>query len=252
MKRIGLLMVALSAGSASADVLWDNFAPGNGYLGNTGWSVAWGGPFGAHIEESVSFTPTIDCRLDRAEIAIGHLYGPNEFTMRLHADGGQGPGNILEAVVVQGQLLPFPNEPTINNPPVVITFTGNAQLAAGTKYWLSVTSVVGQDAWLAWNYNTTEDRGERAWRQDGGPWNVFNGMDPRGTFRVIGTPAGACYANCDSSTVAPVLNVADFTCFLQRYAAGDSYANCDQSTGPPVLNVADFTCFLQQFAAGCP
>jgi hypothetical protein len=46
--------------------------------------------------------------------------------------------------------------------------------------------------------------------------------------------------------------VADFTCFLQRYAAGDPYANCDQSTTPPVLNVGDFTCFLQSYAAGCP
>jgi hypothetical protein len=63
---------------------------------------------------------------------------------------------------------------------------------------------------------------------------------------------GGCYANCDGSTAAPVLNVADFTCFLQRYAAGESYANCDQSTATPVLNVADFTCFLQQYAAGCP
>jgi hypothetical protein len=49
-----------------------------------------------------------------------------------------------------------------------------------------------------------------------------------------------------------VLNVADFTCFLQKYAAADPYANCDNSTTPPVLNVADFTCFLQKFAAGCP
>ena len=63
-----------------------------------------------------------------------------------------------------------------------------------------------------------------------------------------GTP---CYANCDESTAAPTLNVADFTCFLQRFAAGESYANCDQSTTAPTLNVADFTCFLQQFAAGC-
>jgi len=30
------------------------------------------------------------------------------------------------------------------------------------------------------------------------------------------------------------------------------YANCDSSTAPPVLNVQDFTCFLQKFAAGCP
>jgi hypothetical protein len=61
-----------------------------------------------------------------------------------------------------------------------------------------------------------------------------------------------CYPNCDQSTVAPILNVGDFTCFLQRFAAADPYANCDNSTVPPVLNVGDFTCFLQRFAAGCP
>jgi probable HAF family extracellular repeat protein len=71
-----------------------------------------------------------------------------------------------------------------------------------------------------------------------------------GSRAVILTPTG-CYANCDASTTAPVLNVADFTCFLQRFAAGESYANCDASTTAPVLNVADFTCFLQRFAAGC-
>jgi uncharacterized membrane protein len=62
-----------------------------------------------------------------------------------------------------------------------------------------------------------------------------------------------CQPNCDSSTETPVLNVADFSCFLTRFAAGDAlYANCDQSTRQPILNVADFTCFLQRFAAGCP
>jgi predicted outer membrane repeat protein len=63
---------------------------------------------------------------------------------------------------------------------------------------------------------------------------------------------GVCYANCDCSTTAPVLNIADFSCFLGRFAAGDPYANCDGSTTPPILNVADFGCFLASFAAGCP
>ena len=39
--------------------------------------------------------------------------------------------------------------------------------------------------------------------------------------------------------------------FLNRFAAQDTYANCDGSTAPPVLNVIDFTCFLNRFAAGC-
>jgi hypothetical protein len=61
-----------------------------------------------------------------------------------------------------------------------------------------------------------------------------------------------CYANCDGSTVAPVLNVLDFNCFLNAFAAGNSYANCDGSTIAPVLNVLDFNCFLNRFSAGCP
>jgi hypothetical protein len=79
-------------------------------------------------------------------------------------------------------------------------------------------------------------------------------------FLVEGGTA-PCYANCDSSTTPPILNVEDFTCFINEFAAAQSlpheqqlthYANCDQSTTPPVLNVEDFTCFINAFAQGCP
>ena len=30
------------------------------------------------------------------------------------------------------------------------------------------------------------------------------------------------------------------------------YTNCDASTNPPILNVNDFTCFLNAYAVGCP
>jgi hypothetical protein len=69
-----------------------------------------------------------------------------------------------------------------------------------------------------------------------------------------------CYANCDGSTTAPILNVEDFTCFINEFAAAQGlpheqqlthYANCDQSTTAPVLNVEDFTCFINAFAQGC-
>ena len=62
----------------------------------------------------------------------------------------------------------------------------------------------------------------------------------------------ACYANCDCSVAAPLLNINDFVCYLNRFATGDPYANCDASTAPPTLNVADFICFMNAYAAGCP
>jgi hypothetical protein len=77
---------------------------------------------------------------------------------------------------------------------------------------------------------------------------------------VQGGGPPVCYANCDGSTTPPILNVEDFTCFINEFAAAQSlpheqqlthYANCDQSTTAPVLNVEDFTCFINQFAQGC-
>jgi serine protease AprX len=83
------------------------------------------------------------------------------------------------------------------------------------------------------------------------------------TTRFSYTPeeAGACYANCDGSSVQPVLNVDDFTCFINQYANAQGlphaqqlthYANCDGSTTAPALNVDDFTCFINRYAMGCP
>jgi hypothetical protein len=87
-------------------------------------------------------------------------------------------------------------------------------------------------------------------------WNAFL---PLSEYFIPAIPA--CYANCDQSTTAPVLNAGDFTCFLDGFRAGlslsaaaqvTSYSNCDQSTTAPVLNAGDFTCFLTKFRAGCP
>ncbi|MBL9032240.1 MAG: S8 family serine peptidase [Phycisphaerae bacterium] len=94
---------------------------------------------------------------------------------------------------------------------------------------------------------------------------VANGFpDPLGVrgYGIINAAASLdCYANCDGSSAAPVLNVNDFTCFLNRFASAGSlgvaaqvgdYSNCDRSTTPPVLNVNDFVCFLNKFGEGCP
>lgn len=72
-----------------------------------------------------------------------------------------------------------------------------------------------------------------------------------GGFQVSMDEAPPCYANCDNSTVAPILNANDFQCFMNRYIQGTPYANCDNSTATPILNVVDFQCFMNKFAVGC-
>jgi probable HAF family extracellular repeat protein len=78
--------------------------------------------------------------------------------------------------------------------------------------------------------------------------NLLRGIGGHEAWTSSGTTA-TCIANCDGSTTAPYLNVADFTCFLQRYAAGDPYVKCDACAVPDF--VGDFTCFLARFYAGC-
>ncbi len=108
-----------------------------------------------------------------------------------------------------------------------------------------------------------------AWKPSGGTLAAFNGKDSFGLWQVIAndyapgdigeirslsiciSATPRCYANCDASTIAPCVNVLDFTCFLNKFASGDPTANCDGSTTTPVLNVIDFSCFLNAFAAGC-
>jgi hypothetical protein len=111
---------------------------------------------------------------------------------------------------------------------------------------ISLASYAGQTVTIAFRFNTVDNV-----NNDFRGWSIDN-VGISGQVAGCTNPPPSCYANCDGSTAAPILNVGDFTCFLQRFAAGESYANCDDSTAPPVLNVGDFTCFLQRFAAGCP
>jgi hypothetical protein len=78
-----------------------------------------------------------------------------------------------------------------------------------------------------------DQRGMTGYRNDLGPIEAF-----------------VC-ANCDESTVAPVLNGQDFLCFMTKFTSGDATANCDGSTVAPVLNAQDFVCFQDAFTRGC-
>jgi hypothetical protein len=90
--------------------------------------------------------------------------------------------------------------------------------------------------------------------RNGGPPSPLVGSfnhDEFLVFRINSSALSACYANCDSSSAAPILNIQDFVCFMNRFALGSPWANCDNSTTAPVLNVEDFNCFINKFAVGC-
>ncbi|MFG0283162.1 MAG: hypothetical protein ACF8R7_01970 [Phycisphaerales bacterium JB039] len=70
------------------------------------------------------------------------------------------------------------------------------------------------------------------------------GLLTRGArFRVL---ERECYADCDASGE---LDLFDFLCFQNLFAAADPIADCDLSGE---LDLFDFLCFQNDFAAGCP
>lgn len=62
-----------------------------------------------------------------------------------------------------------------------------------------------------------------------------------------------CYADCDQSSGAGVLDLLDFLCFQTAFMNGEEYAcDCDTSTGQLVCDLFDFLCFQNSFVSGCP
>ena len=125
------------------------------------------------------------------------------------------------------------------------TWNSTAALVADVQGWLNAPS--GNFGWFVIGDETANATAKRFDSREN------TTVENRPRLQVTFTPPGPspCYANCDASTTAPCLNVLDFGCFLNKFAAGDTYANCDGSTTAPTLNVLDFGCFLNRFAAGC-
>ena len=73
----------------------------------------------------------------------------------------------------------------------------------------------------------------------------FTGTPPMGTFTFELLDVFCAYADCDASGS---LDLFDFLCFQNAFAAGDPYADCDASGS---LDFFDFLCFQNVFAGGC-
>ena len=73
-----------------------------------------------------------------------------------------------------------------------------------------------------------------------------------GTLAWVADLNGAlpvCYADCDMGCDGKAsLDLFDFLCFQNEFAAGHPYADCD---GSGDLDLFDFLCFVNAFNEGC-
>ncbi len=160
---------------------------------------------------------------------LNDLGGAVTITSMIPFDDGTGPGLVVAGTFTRAGGLPASN---------IARWDGSAWSTFGGGIDGPVQALAAFD----------DGRGPSLWV--GGNFHHAGGQSSGYLARwIVPHP---CYANCDQSTTPPILNILDFTCFLNKFAAGDPTANCDGSTTPPVLNILDFTCFLNAFAAGCP
>jgi len=203
-------------------------------------------------------TPTYQWRKDQVDIPGAN--GPN-YVINPSVPSRSGTYDVV-ATNSCGSTVSDPAVVEINSAPDITGHPQSQTIPLGSPVTFSVT--LSNPSGMVYQ-----------WRKDSSAIPLANApsynipsvtMQDEGTYDVlvIGTCGNAfsnaavltvgtaCYANCDGSNIPPILNVSDFICFQQKFAAGDPYANCDGSTIPPVLNVSDFICFQQKFAQGCP
>ena len=234
-----------------ADVIISNLP------GNDGTSTFLNAPAGgangggAHDSKAAGFTMPAGgpWTLDFVTLRLAFFDTASVPMVQIYSNSGNNPGTLMQ---------------TLTNPPFTVTtdqfqFMPSASLTlqGGETYWIVVwNNASGPNSfrWMASSPSIvpTGIASNAGYRFNNGPPPPSTNSTTLNSYSVTATQGGGCYANCDGSTTPPVLNVADFSCFLTKFAGNDPYANCDGSTTAPVLNVADFSCFLTKFAAGCP
>jgi hypothetical protein len=254
-----LMCAALTTG-ALADELWRQDAIGI-FGGLSSQDARNPGGLGWFSEVVDNFTAQPNWNVTNVEFWGGYASTtPGNtlgFMIRFYEDNAGQVGPLVATQDVAAfTRTPYYTHPSLGFIGYHYTLTLNSPVSFpnGGSHWFAVVAILDRgggsvEPQWGWSQATTltaPDCKQRFFSP------TFNPQGQDVSFVLHGNIGGAsCYPNCDNSTTAPVLNVQDFSCFLNAFANGESYANCDNSTTAPVLNVQDFSCFLNAFAAGC-
>jgi hypothetical protein len=161
--------------------IFNNFGPGYAYYCCSGWAVSEPGA-GGPVNSAMPFPSGAGGYVSQIDVALGHVIGANNATIRLARDNGSGlPGTVLRSWSVAGQpnLGTCCTVATIGVSPLV-------SLQPGKQYWLIAEAGPNgaNDTLDGWNFNSVGDNGGGA--QDSGSGYVFFPGNPRGAFDVLG------------------------------------------------------------------
>lgn len=183
---IFLVLSLLSTGVSQADILFNNFGPGDTYNTTLALRVA-GGTSGAPSEQesAVGFMPNATAQIGSIDFVASLFRGTNEITLSLVNNNQGVPDTVsstLESWTFTGQMGQFGTTAPILTADSIL----NPLLQAGTFYWLVMSPPVS-DTWAEWNVNSIGDIGPVSFSFDGGStWSVGQPAS-RGVFRVNST-----------------------------------------------------------------
>jgi hypothetical protein len=172
----GLLLSA----PARADIIFNNFGPGDSYQRLLGQSV--GGRF--HQDAGDRFAPLgSDYILDRVVLPLSLIGGTDGVDVLLMTSLNGVPGSVIESWHV-ATLPPFGSV----HPPTVLDSLLHPLLTDCVPYFVVASVPLSDNTSLVWNNNAVGDHGPLAIRQNGGNWFVINDALGRGALRLEGDP----------------------------------------------------------------
>ena len=184
-KCLALVLGGLvTASSASAAVVYSDFAAGQSYVSGQGWTVQQSQYIAG------DFTPIADYTLTSITLAFGYFSNSTDtFNFALTSNASGSPGTVIESWTTQAAtIFGQPDLMTLNS-------VGSVPLVAGQTYWITAESATAS-ANGAWNLNDHNPGilGIDGSRDQGASWQADN-SDLSPAFEVDGiTPEPTCVA----------------------------------------------------------
>lgn len=184
---ITLLTIALClALPASAQTtFFDDLGSGNDvYNCCSGWTISGTGSIGTSFTAANEFTSLASGSVSQIDLGVGYVAGfLNQFYAAVYTDNNGLPGTEIWTQSDLSSSQEFGGCCGL----VSITGISGLTLTAGQAYFLVLgPESVGNDAYLAWNMNSTGATGLDLYSTNGGlSWNS-NGQQTIGAFDILG------------------------------------------------------------------
>ena len=185
--KFTLIGLALAAASlSSAQVFVNTFSSEDTYNTGSGFTISGSASaVGSEFVQGFQFTSANTGSIGQMVIAMGHISGTPQVTMRLFADSSDTLGSQIGS-----DYVTTVNTGSFGAGTEVITRDVSGAgwtVTAGQNYWLMAQSA--NDAWLAWNISADGNTYTRALISNGGSPSYFDGAGMAVRLEAVPEPA---------------------------------------------------------------